>query len=91
MQGGHYNREKKSRIFPKNSSESNDMLYKTEILQFIRFVVMSFAHLRLYGTYIPNQKFTIRISILRDTTKIFERPSILKTTRTLILHDINFE
>ena len=43
--------------------------------------------LRMYNTYIPNQKFnSIRVSLLRNTTNI-----LLKMLKTIILHNNNAE
>ena len=44
----------------------------------------------MYSEYILNQKFdSIRISLLRDITKIWKKLPLSKTSRIFILHDNN--
>ena len=48
--------------------------------------------LRMYGTYIPHQKFDlIKNSVLRDVTKIRKKSSVLKISKTFILYYNNIE
>ena len=50
-----------------------------------------FHNLQMYGTYIiPNQKFnSIRISVIRNLTKIWDKSCILEMSRTFILQNNN--
>ena len=46
--------------------------------------------LKVYGTYIPNQKFdSSKISVLCDLTKIEIKSSILILSKKFILHNNN--
>ena len=78
-----------------NTVEISDFCYITKYrnsdrIKFSAFGVccMGAAPLRMYHTYIPNQKFDLtRISVLRAITKIRNKSPISKISRTLFLHN----